>query len=118
MTTNYPELHRELQLVLGKLAKELPGPMGGFGRLHKEATQAGALATKTKELMALAISIVARCESCIAFHVHDALRAGATRQEVLETIGVAVMMGGGPASMYACEAYDALQQFEAKPAGV
>jgi alkylhydroperoxidase/carboxymuconolactone decarboxylase family protein YurZ len=52
------------------------------------------------------------CGGCIAFHVHGALKAGATRQEVLETIGVALMMGGGPASVYAAEAYEALGQFE------
>ena len=68
-----------------------------------------------KELIALAISIAIRCEDCIAYHVHDALHAGATHQEVLETIGVAVMMGGGPASMYGCRAYEALQQFENSP---
>ena len=51
-------------------------------------------------------------KSCIAFHVHDALAAGATRAEILETLGVAVMMGGGPAAMYACDAFAALEQFE------
>jgi alkylhydroperoxidase/carboxymuconolactone decarboxylase family protein YurZ len=45
--------------------------------------------------------------------VHDALKAGATRAEVIETLGVAIMMGGGPATMYACDAYEALQQYEA-----
>lgn len=49
---------------------------------------------------------------CIALHVQGALKAGAARQEVLETIGVALMMGGGPASVYAAEAYEALRQFE------
>jgi AhpD family alkylhydroperoxidase len=62
--------------------------------------------------MALSIAIAVRCEGCIAFHVHDAIAAGATRQEIVETIGVAVMMGGGPAAMYACDAFEALEQFE------
>ena len=51
---------------------------------------------------------------CIAFHVHDALAAGASRAEVLDTLGVAVMMGGGPAAMYACDALTALEQFESE----
>jgi len=112
MSTNYPQRRQDVQGLLARLAKELPGPLAGFGRLHKEATAPGVLPAKTKELVALGIAIAARCQSCIAFHVHDAIKAGATRQEILEAIGVAIMMGGGPAAMYACEAYEALDQFE------
>ena len=69
--------------------------MRGFAALHSASTADGALPTKTKELIALAIGISVHCDGCIAYHVHDALHAGATRAEVIETIGVAVMMGGG-----------------------
>jgi AhpD family alkylhydroperoxidase len=110
MTTNYTEYHEHLEERLSQLGRELPGPMTGFARLHKKAMEDGALSTKTKELMALAIGIAVQCEGCIAYHVHDAVAAGATRQEVLETIGVAIMMGGGPASMYAAHALDAVEQ--------
>jgi AhpD family alkylhydroperoxidase len=112
MTTNFPERRQELQSLLGRLAKELPGPIGGFGRLHKESVAQGTVPAKFKELMALAIAIAVRCEGCIAYHVHDAIAAGATHQEIVETIGVAIMMGGGPAAMYACDAYEALEQYE------
>jgi len=111
MTTNYVELHQHLQDRLAQLGRELPGPMTGFARLHKKSIEAGALDSKTKELMALAISIAVRCEGCIAYHMHDAIQAGATRPELLETIGVAIMMGGGPASIYAAHAMDAIDQF-------
>ena len=63
--------------------------------------------------MALAIAIVVRCDGCIAFHVHDAVRSGATEAEVNETIGVAVFMGGGPAAIYATEARRAYEEFTA-----
>lgn len=112
MEITYPQRHAELQLLLAKLAKELPGPISSFARLHRDSVAQGTLPSKTKELIALAIAIAIRCEDCIAYHVHDALHAGATHQEVIETIGVAVMMGGGPATMYGCRAYQALQQFE------
>jgi AhpD family alkylhydroperoxidase len=115
MEMSYPQRHAELQSLLGKLSKELPGPISSFGRLHRDSMGQGSITGKMKELIALAISIAIRCEDCIAYHVHDALHAGATHQEVLETIGVAVMMGGGPASMYGCRAYEALQQFENSP---
>ncbi len=111
MTTNYVEYHQHLEERLGQLGQELPGPMSGFARLHKKAVEEGVLNAKTKELMALAISIAVRCDGCIAYHVHDAVKAGATRAELLETIGVAILMGGGPASMYAAHALDAIDQF-------
>jgi AhpD family alkylhydroperoxidase len=62
-------------------------------------------------MMALAISIVVGCEGCIAYHVHDAVEAGATRAELLEAVGVGLMMGGGPGSIYATHALEAVDQF-------
>ncbi len=111
MTTDYVAYHRHLEERLGQLGQELPGPLTGFARLHKKSVEDGALSRKTKELMALAISVAVRCEGCIAYHTHDAIAAGATRQELLETIGVAIMMGGGPAAMYAAHVLDAIEQF-------
>jgi len=111
MTMDYVELRRHLEDRMAQLGRELPGPMTGFARLHKKAVEDGALSGKIKELMALAVSVVVGCDSCIAYHVHDALTAGATREELLETIGVAVMMGGGPALMYGAHALDAIEQF-------
>jgi len=117
MTTNYTEYHKHLEERLTQLGRELPGPMTGFARLRKKAVEDGALSAKTKELIALAIGIAVRYEGCIAYHVHDAVAAGATRQELLETIGVAIMMGGGPASTYAAYALDAIEQFTSRPTG-
>lgn len=114
--THYPERYAELQTLVGRLAKDVPGPMAGFAQLHKHSQADGVLPAKTKELMALSISIAVRCEGCIAYHGHDALKAGATRAEVLETIGVALMMGGGPALMYGCDALQALDQFSVESA--
>jgi AhpD family alkylhydroperoxidase len=115
MTVDFIELHQHIKARLGELGSELPGPMSGFARLHKKSVETGALDAKTKELMALAISIAVHCEGCIAYHTHDAILAGATRQELLETIGVAILMGGGPASIYATHAMDAIDQFMSVP---
>lgn len=114
MAKRYPEYYEHLQSLIGRLGKEIPGPMSGFGKLHKEAVADGVLPPKVKELIALGIAISVRCDGCIAYHVHDALRAGATKQEITETIGVAILMGGGPSLMYGAEAFEALEQFEAK----
>lgn len=112
MNKNYPDYYRQLEALMKQLSLELPTTMKGFGQLHQAAISDGALSTKTKELIALGIAITVRCDGCISYHVHDALRAGATRQEIAEAIGVAVLMGGGPSVIYGSEALDALQQFE------
>jgi AhpD family alkylhydroperoxidase len=111
LTTNYIEYHKQLEERLVQLGRELPGPMSGFVRLHKKSVEDGALPARIKEMMAIAVSIAIGCDGCIAYHVHDAIGAGATRAELLETIGVGVMMGGGPGSIYAAHALDAIEQF-------
>ena len=102
----------KLRELSRKLIVDMPDTMAGFGALHAAAVAPGALETKTKELIALGIGISVRCNGCIAFHVHDALHAGASRAEILDTIGVAILMGGGPSMVYGCEALEALEQFE------
>lgn len=118
MSVDYIALRKELEQGLAQLGRELPGPMSGFARLHRKATAEGALSSSVKEMMALAISIVVGCEGCIAYHVHDAIEAGASRDELLETIGVAILMGGGPASIYATHAMEAVDQFSLLPAEI
>ena len=111
MTTNYVEYHQHLEEGLARLGQDLPGPMSGFTRLHRKSIEDGALSRKVKEMMAVAISIVVGCEGCIAYHVHDAVEAGATRAELLEAVSVCLMMGGGPGSIYAALALEAISQF-------
>jgi len=111
MKTDYLELHKYLEERLTQLGTELSGPMTGFARLHRKTMDDGALSRKVKEMMALAISMVVGCEGCIAYHVHDAVEAGATRPELLEAVGVGLLMGGGPGSIYAAHALDAIDQF-------
>ena len=69
--------------------------------------------TKTKELIALAISVAIRCDDCIGFHAKAAAQQGATREEVAETLGMAIYMGAGPSAMYASHAIEAFDQFKA-----
>jgi len=111
MKTDYVEMYKSLEERLSQLGSEIPGPMSGFARLHKKAVEQSALPGEVKEMMALAISIVLGCEGCIAYHVHNAIAAGATRQELLETTGVGILMGGGPGSIYAAHALEAIEQF-------
>ncbi|HCM04718.1 MAG TPA: carboxymuconolactone decarboxylase family protein [Oceanospirillales bacterium] len=86
--------------------------MQGFGALHEAAIKPGALDSKTKELISLGIAITVRCDGCIAFHVHDALSAGASEEEIAETVSVAILMGGGPSMVYGIEAMQAMSQYQ------
>lgn len=97
-------LHRELR-------RAVPDVYRGFSELHQAAFAAGALETKIKELMAVAIAVVDGCDGCIASHAQAAARAGATRQEAAEAIGVTFLMKGGPATIYGPRAYDAFCEF-------
>jgi AhpD family alkylhydroperoxidase len=103
---------RALQRGLGALGRDLPGAMGAFTELHKATMRDGALPAANKELMALAIGIAQGCSGCIAYHGTAALKAGATRDEYLEAVGVAILMGGGPASVHAVEANAVLAQHQ------
>ena len=111
MIKDYSKNYNDLTKLMKELGTQIPDTMKGFNDLHKASTADGVLPSKTKELIALGIAITVRCDGCIAFHVHDALNAGATSQDIIETIGVAILMGGGPALVYGCEAMEALSQF-------
>ena len=80
------------------------------------ATRDGALDKKTKELIALALGVAAHCDGCIGFHTEALVKLGATREEIEETLGMAVYMGGGPSLMYAADAIGAYEQFQQQAA--
>lgn len=83
-----------------------------FLELEAQAFKDGALSKKAKELMALSISIVTKCEPCMEWHLDQALQAGATDDEVYETIDVAIEMGGGQAGAYARFVLKAMEYFK------
>ncbi|WP_340538515.1 carboxymuconolactone decarboxylase family protein [Nocardioides sp. GXZ039] len=93
------------------LRHAIPEVYQGFGALSKAAFDDGALPRATKELIALAIGVVEGCDGCIASHAQAAVRAGASRQEAAEAIGVTFLMHGGPATIHGARAYDAFCEF-------
>lgn len=96
-------------------AKELrgliPDTWKAFGSLAVEAEKDGVLSHKTKELISVAIGIAVQCDGCIAMHTRNAVKAGVTREEFAEMVGVAIFMGGGPGSVYGVEALQAYDHF-------
>ena len=84
-----------------------------FLRMEQAAYSDGALTKKHKELVAIGISVVVNCESCMQWHIEQAARANASFEEVLEAVEVGIEMGGGPATVaarFALEAMDAAYQ--------
>ncbi len=111
--TNWPDLTKHLSAELRNLRGGATDVMKAFGSLAQSASASGALDVKTKELIAIGIAVAAHCDDCIAFHVKAAVDRGATREEILETLGMAIYMGAGPSAMYASHALGAYTQFAA-----
>ena len=96
-----------------ELSAERPGFTKQFWKLRDAVRNPdGPLDTKTKELIAIAVSVASSCDTCIAHHVYDALEAGATREEIADALGVACLMGGGVGVAFATHAMRAVDQFE------
>ena len=110
-STSYRELTQTITARNASLRTSTPAVMKSFAELGRAATTSGALDRKTKELIALALSVAVRCDPCIGFHMQTLVKLGVTRQEVDETLGVATYMGGGPSLMYAASAIAAFDEF-------
>ncbi len=112
MTQSYGKAVLDDLAPLGReLRRAIPDVYKGFGELHHAAFAAGALDTRTKELIAFAIGVSEQCDGCISSHARGAVKAGATKQEAAEAIGVTYLMNGGPATIYGPRAYDAFCEF-------
>lgn len=96
------------------LRQAAPEVMKTFSAMAAAAHGGDALDAKTKELVALAISVAVRCAPCIAYHAEGAVKSGASRAAVAETLAMAVYMGAGPSVMYAAQALEAVDQIAAK----
>jgi AhpD family alkylhydroperoxidase len=101
MHKDWKKTTQDLSALMQDIGKNIPDVTKGFSQMAKGANQDGALSHKHKELMALAIGISIRCDGCIAFHAKAVAELGATREELMEMLGVCIYMGGGPSFTYA-----------------
>ena len=111
MHKEWPEIANELAGAIKEVRLGSPEVMKAFSAMAKAATEKGVLDTKTKELIALAIAIAIRCDGCVAFHAQAAVKHGASREEIMEVMGMSLYMGAGPSLMYAAQAVEAFDQF-------
>jgi AhpD family alkylhydroperoxidase len=112
MAHDFPDLLAGLNRDISALRSALPRTMQAFSGLARCASEAGHLDPRTKELLAIGIAIAIRCDGCIGFHVKAALAAGASREEIAETIGMAIYMGAGPSMLYGAEALRAVDELQ------
>ncbi|MBA2655531.1 MAG: carboxymuconolactone decarboxylase family protein [Tatlockia sp.] len=111
MSKKYNDLTQGLSTQLVKIRKEMPEVMAGFSSLAQAATKEGVLDKKTKELIAMALAVSNHCPGCIGFHSQALVKLQTSREELLETLAMAIYMGGGPSLMYAAEALEAFEEF-------
>ena len=114
MSKNYIQSIIHLNAFISRLDTSLPNVMGGNWKMSAATKVEGSLDEKTKELIATAIGIAVRCESCIGVHAKAALRHGGSKEEMVEALGIAVSMGGAPSVAYASQALDAFYQFSSE----
>jgi AhpD family alkylhydroperoxidase len=108
MAEDIKEFYKEFPKSVQKMAQDIPEVVKSFQGVVGKSLEAGALTTKEKEFVALGIAVAQHCKPCIYLHAQKAVEAGATRKEIMEAAGVAVLMGGGPAFTHAAEVIRAL----------
>lgn len=108
---HYHDVTNQLRQPFAELRHTIPDVMSSYAALHRAALAEGALSGKVKELIALAIAVTRECDGCIASHARGAARQQATAQEVAEMIGVAVLMNGGPATVWGPRALEAFHEY-------
>ena len=111
MSKDYRETTAEVSAQLTKLRADIPETMRGFSSLAMAAGKDGVLDRKTKELIAMALSVAARCDPCLGYHAEALVKLGCKRAEFEEMLGMCISMGGGPSLMYAAHALQAFEQF-------
>ena len=113
MLNNWIEQLRGSRVGAAALAKASPGLMAGFKALSAGQNANGALDAKTKELIALAVAVTTRCDSCIAAHASAARAAGVTEAELADALGTAIALNAGAAYSYSIRVLEAFDQFAA-----
>ncbi len=107
---NYVDQARRDKKRTKALIDALPEEMDGFKKMRMPSLKDTVLTAKTKELIAMAMGVGIRCESCIVAHMGRLIALDTTREEIVEALGVCLYMGGGPATAYAGKALDCYDQ--------
>ncbi|NND05333.1 MAG: carboxymuconolactone decarboxylase family protein [Saprospiraceae bacterium] len=110
----YMNRYLRLRRMLKGLETYMPHTMDGFNKLYRHKANKGALSAKCKELIALSLAVSGGSTAAATMQLPDVIKSGASDQEIIETIEVAIMMGGTPALVAGSEVVDALSEFRAE----
>ncbi|MGP8437485.1 carboxymuconolactone decarboxylase family protein [Paraburkholderia fungorum] len=110
---NWIDYRKELFGRIGEIAKMSPDTVKGYQTISAAGQKADLLGAKTRELISLAVAVTARCDGCITVHTAEALKHGATREEIAEALGVAVAVNAGAAMVYSARTMDAVAAYQA-----
>jgi AhpD family alkylhydroperoxidase len=108
MVMDWNQYHKEIGARVGELGKLSPDTLRGYQTLSSANSKTSKLGEKTRQLISLAVAVTTRCDGCIVFHTDAALKAGATKEEISEALGVAVSMNAGAALIYSARVLDAV----------
>ena len=111
---SFEQIVDDLRQPTRDFRKAAPEAWEGFHQLHQAAVSDGVVSGAMKELVALAIATAGHCDGCVAYHAKAAARKGATREQTVEVLSVALLMAGGPASVWAPRALAAFDEFAAQ----
>jgi AhpD family alkylhydroperoxidase len=108
MMMDWNEYHKQVGARIGDVMKVSPDTVRGYQTLSAANAKTTLLGEKTRQLISLAVAVTTRCDGCIVVHTEAALKAGATKQEIGEALGVAVAMNAGAALVYSSRVMDAV----------
>jgi len=113
MMLDWTAYKAQLTKIIPSFAKLTPDSLKGYQVLSDANKANSKLGEKTRQLISIAIAVTTRCDGCITFHTDAALKAGATREEIAEALGVAMAMNAGAAFVYSLRAMDAVDAHSA-----
>jgi AhpD family alkylhydroperoxidase len=109
MMMDWNKYHKEVGSRIGDMMKVSPDTVRGYQTLSAANSQTSKLGEKTRQLISLAVAVTTQCDGCIVVHTDAALKAGATKEEISEALGVAVAMNAGAALVYSSRVLDAIE---------
>lgn len=118
MMLDWNAYHKQIGETLGELMKLSPDTLRGYRTLNDANAKTSKLGEKTRQLISLAVAVTTHCDGCIVVHTDAALKAGASREEISEALGVAVSMNAGAALIYSARVLDAIAAKTATARGI
>lgn len=110
MMLDWNEYQKELSNTISKIMETSPDIVRGYSQISGAGAKTAKLDAKTRELIAIAVAVTTRCDGCITFHTDAAIKAGASKEEIVEALGVAVALNAGAALVFSARVMDAYAQ--------